>query len=120
MITAYKLAGLAHASDASFIPSLIGVREDQRTPGSNDTYFEQIDLDDFDPTAVTLVERTRMVSYDSLPLEVRDPILTIRGKGFGFYITASEAFIIARAAGDADFLIMLNSVTGSLERGVAA
>jgi hypothetical protein len=88
-LNGYRLVGTSKSSPSGYIPSLIGITPDQVAPTGNDTYFEQTALP---PEAVNLtsVSYTRWVSYDSLPLEERDPILAVKAGTIGFYMPLSE------------------------------
>jgi hypothetical protein len=88
-LTGYRLAGTAKTAPPDYIPSLIGIDPQQVGPAATDTYFEQISLP---ATAINLntAALTRWVSYDSLPLDHRDPIVAVKGVGADFYIPLSE------------------------------
>lgn len=88
-LTGYRLAGTAKTAPPDYIPSLIGIDPQQIGPTANDTYFEQVNLP---ASAINLntAALTRWVSYDSLPLERRDPIVAVKAAGADFYIPLSE------------------------------
>lgn len=108
MAHGYALVGSAQRL-ASLIPSLIGVREEQISPGPQDMYFVRYDIDDLAAGSITAISRTRWVNYDSLPFDERDPILEVRaGVATGdFYIPASELVEIAATLGDVNLNDML-------------
>jgi hypothetical protein len=93
----------------SMIPSLIGVREEQISPGPLDMYFVRYDIDDLAAGSITSIALTRWVNYDSLPLTTRDPILEVRAHcdTGDFYIPASELMEIATEIGDVNLNAML-------------
>lgn len=105
----YHLSGNTKSAAADYIPSLIGVLAAQVHPAETDTYFERIDLPE-EALALTSIAFTRWVSYDSLPLSDRDPILAVKGGGIGFYIPLSELEALLLEAGDADLITMLERV----------
>lgn len=107
MSHSYKLVGKARSADASFIPSLIGVKVNALSAGPDDLYFTLDDTSLYYPGAVTGIARTSWECYDSLPNGDRDPILAVKGVAFAFYCPASELIALARAEGDTDLLYML-------------
>lgn len=99
-LTGYRLMGNAKTVAPDYIPSLIGIEVSQIAAAGTDTYFEQVDL----PAAavnLTSVSLTRWVSYDSLPLTVRDPIVAVKAGIHGFYTTLSELVALVEEHGDA-------------------
>lgn len=92
-----------------FIPSLIGVREEQISPGPLDMYFVRYDIDDLAAGMITAIATTRWVNYDSLPNDTRDPILEVRAacETGDFYIPATELLEIAAELGDVNLNQML-------------
>jgi hypothetical protein len=100
----YILAGNARTAPADFYPSLIGVSEDQRSAGRADPYFNRIDVTD---RRITEIAVSPYVTYDSLPLEHRDPILAVKGPGGNYYIPRSELEEIAAANQDDDTFALL-------------
>lgn len=105
----YRITGNAKTATADYIPSLIGVLVTQAHPAETDTYFERIDLPD-DALALTSIAHTRWVSYDSLPLPDRDPILAVKGGGIGYHIPMSELEALLLEAGDATLIAMLKQI----------
>lgn len=108
MAYGYQLVGRASHCPAGFIPSLIGVLKDQEGTCGEDMYFsgEEVSLT---PGSITSIATTRWVSYDSPP-SGWDPILTVKGRGFSFYITASELRTAVDELGDPDTTAMFKAV----------
>jgi hypothetical protein len=105
----YILAGNARTAAADFIPSLIGVATAQLPASKSDLYFNRIDVAD---RTITSIAVSPYVTYDSLPLEVRDPILAVKGPEFSYYIPRSELEEIAAANGDDDTFALLAKLGG--------
>jgi len=97
-LTGYRLAGTAKTAPPDYIPSLIGIDPQQVGPAATDTYFEQINLP---ASAINLntAALTRWVSYDSLPLKQRDPIVAVKAAGADFYIPLSELVAMVKENG---------------------
>ena len=105
----YRITGNAKSAATDYIPSLIGVLVTQAHPAETDTYFERVDLPE-EALAITSIAFTRWVSYDSLPLPDRDPILAVKGGGIGFHIPMSELEALLLEAGDAELITMLKRI----------
>lgn len=98
-IYGYRLVGTAKNARADYIPSLIGIDEQQSNPAGTDTYFERVELPE-EAINLTSVSGTRWVSYDSLPSQERDPILAVKAGTLAFYHTLSELTDMVQEYGD--------------------
>lgn len=105
----YRLTGNAKTAAADYIPSLIGVTTTQTHPTGNDTYFEQVELPE-EALAITSLSLSRWVSYDSLPLSERDPIITVKAGTFGFYMPLSELVELLTTFGTDETRSMLSAL----------
>lgn len=88
----YRLAGNSITASPDYVPSLIGVDPNQLRANARDPYFERIEVSDRRITALAI---SRYVTYDSLPLDHRDPILEIKSPAGNYYIPKSELEEIA-------------------------
>jgi hypothetical protein len=100
----YILKGNSKTAPTDYIPSLIGVDETQTNASRGDPYFERVDIAD---RRISSLSVSRWVSYDSLPLEYRDPILAVQSPHGAYYIPASELHEIAAFHHDDDTIEML-------------
>jgi hypothetical protein len=103
----YVLKGNSKTANPDYIPSLIGVDPQQVAAGRGDPYFERVDLT---PHVIRSVARSRWVSYDSLPLTERDPILEVRSAASSYYILASELYELAAFNHDDDTIEMIVAI----------
>lgn len=102
----YRLVGTSKSMPSGYIPSLIGITPEQVEPSGTDTYFEQVALPP-DAVNLTSVSYTRWVSYDSLPLNERDPILAVKAGTLGYYIPLSELRELLNEHGSTDSRLLL-------------
>lgn len=111
-IYGYRLAGNAKSMSPDYIPSLIGIDEQQTNPSATDTYFEQIDLP-AEAINLTAISATRWVSYDSLPAKTRDPIVAVKAGSIGFYSTLSEITDLANEFGRPEDIDLVRAFSGN-------
>jgi hypothetical protein len=109
----YRLAGNAKSMAADYIPSLIGIDEQQTAPLGSDTYFERVDLPD-GAVNLTAISITRWVCYDSLPGNRRDPIVAVKAGPLSFYSTLSELVEMITEFGNAEAQEMVALVSRSM------
>jgi hypothetical protein len=100
----YTLKGNSKTAPTDYIPSLIGVDQQQPAASRNDPYFERVEIKD---RRITGLSVSRWVSYDSLPLQHRDPILAVQSPNGAYYIPATELYEIAAANHDDDTIEMI-------------
>lgn len=103
----YVLKGNSKTAPTDYIPSLIGVDVTQVNASRGDPYFERVDIAD---RRITSLARSRWVSYDSLPLPNRDPILEVKSPTGAYYIPASELYEIAAFHHDDDTIETLTAL----------
>ena len=100
----YRLACNAKTAPSDYIPSLVGIDPQQVSPAGSDTYFTRQDEIEF---TVTSISFSRWVTYDSLPLPYRDPIMGLKTSRGAFYLPYSELRECAVASNDQDVLELL-------------
>lgn len=111
-VPVYRLVGKAKSAAIDFIPSLIG-HTLGATSSDDDTYFEMIELP-IEALAISSLQTTRWVNYDSLPLDRPDPIVAVRAGEHAYYITLSELDALIEEHGSAGTKRLLAPVKASL------
>lgn len=103
----YRLAGNTKTVAPDYVPSLVGVDTQQVRASATDPYFERIEIAD---RTIASLSITRWVTYDSLPLSDRDPILGVKGPAGSYYIPKSELEEIAAANQDDETFELINAL----------
>lgn len=103
----YKLSGNTKTVAPDYVPSLVGVDPNQLRASATDPYFERIDITD---RTITSLAISKWVTYDSLPLDHRDPILAVKSPGGNYYIPKSELVEIAAANQDDDTIELITAL----------